>query len=333
MVGSFFNSVLNISDFRTVILSGGLLEHQIMERLDSLEMIGCSPRTMSVRRPHDYRSWPITKPPIDFAFKLPDKNYGHSMVLTNDLKILVCGGFVRESYECLQLSKRSGNWVFHSYFNFPRSLGTAIVMPNGIYYFGGVRSPETSEFLATGKKNWVQGPTIPKPGFKIGSGVRISDTELLLLGGRGSESRILKYNIGNRQWTRLNDMIVRRSEHSSCVFDGKIIVTGGINALYDESYLRTEVIQLSDMTSRLAGPHKIRRQNHSMAITTLEQKPVLVAFAGTSSDSVEVWDTKNEQWTYPYVHAESGYVRLDLPCRTYAGCVSVPTAFLFEFMM
>ena len=299
-----------------------------MGKLDSVEMIGCSPRTVSIRRPYTVVYEPR---PIDFLLHLPDENYGHSMVLTNDLKILVCGGFAKDFMECLQL-KRNGTWVFYSYLNFPRSLGTAIVMPNGVYYFGGVRSPETSEFLPNGKRVWVKGPMIPKPGFEIGSGVRISDTELLLLGGRGSESRILKYNIENRQWTRLNDMIVRRSEHSSCVFDGKIIVTGGINALYDEKYLRTEVIQLSDMTSRLAGPHKIRRQNHSMAITTLGQKPVLVAFAGATSSSVEVWDSKNEQWKYPYVH-ESGYVSLDAGRRSYVGCVSVPTASLFDLMM
>ena len=302
-----------------------------MGHLDSVEMIGCSPRTVSIRRPYTVVYEPR---PIDFFILLPHKTYGHSMIFTNDLKVLVCGGFTevsRQSKECFQL-ERNGNWVLHSSFNFPRSLGTAISMPNGIYYFGGVHSPETSEFLPTGKENWVQGPTIPKPGFEIGSGVRISDAELLLLGGRGSESRILKYNIENRQWTRLNDMIVRRSEHSSCVFDGKIIVTGGINALYDEKYLRTEVIQLSDMTSRLAGPHKIRRQNHSMAITTLGQKPVLVAFAGATSSSVEVWDSKNEQWKYPYVH-ESGYVSLDAGRRSYVGCVSVPTASLFDLMM
>ena len=299
-------------------------EHVEMEHLDSVDMIGCSPRTVSFRK---------LPGPIEFSILLPDKTYGHSMIFTNDLKILVCAGFTevsRQSNECFQL-ERNGNWVLHSFFRFPRSLGTAISMPNGVYYFGGVFSPETSEFLATGEKNWVQGPAIPNPGLKCGSGVKISDTELLLLGGVGSENRVLKYNIENRQWTRLNDMIVRRYYHCSCVFDGKVILTGGTNELYDENYLRTEVIQLSDMTSRLAGPLKIPRKNHSMAITTLGQKPVLVAFAGATSSYVEVWDSKNEQWKFQYVHSGSGYVRMNV-LRSYAGCVSVPTSYLFDFL-
>ena len=78
--------------------------------------------------------------------------------------------------------------------------GVTVSMPNGLYIFGGGYSAplsDTFEFLPPGSNVWKLGSTqIPK-GFTNGCAVRISDHELVLIGGRG-EYLIFKYlnNIG-----------------------------------------------------------------------------------------------------------------------------------------
>ena len=67
--------------------------------------------------------------------------------------------------------------------------GAAVSMPNGLYIFGGGYSAQLSntfEFLPQGSNVWKLGSTrIPK-GFTQGCVVRISDHELLLIGGKGA---------------------------------------------------------------------------------------------------------------------------------------------------
>ena len=73
--------------------------------------------------------------------------------------------------------------------------GVTVSMPNGLYIFGGGYSAplsDTFEFLPPGSNVWKLGSTqIPK-GFTNGCAVRISDHELVLIGGRG-EYLLLKY--------------------------------------------------------------------------------------------------------------------------------------------
>ena len=73
--------------------------------------------------------------------------------------------------------------------------GVTVSMPNGLYIFGGGYSAQLSdtfEYLPPGSNVWKLGSTqIPK-GFTHGCAVRISDHELVLIGGRG-EYLLFKY--------------------------------------------------------------------------------------------------------------------------------------------
>ena len=66
--------------------------------------------------------------------------------------------------------------------------GVTVSMPNGLYIFGGGYSAQLSdtfEYLPPGSNVWKLGSTqIPK-GFTHGCAVKISDHELVLIGGRG----------------------------------------------------------------------------------------------------------------------------------------------------
>ena len=79
-----------------------------------------------------------------------------SLVTTNNGEILSCGA---QSRQCLILKNRA--WVKHSTLKSVRIGAVGIQMPNGIYMFGGNKSPYTSEFLPNGSTVWQQGPEIP----------------------------------------------------------------------------------------------------------------------------------------------------------------------------
>ena len=79
-----------------------------------------------------------------------------TLVTMSNGNILSCGG---QSKLCFVLKKRA--WVKHSTMNSVRIGAVGVQMPNGIYMFGGNKSPNTSEFLPNGSTVWHQGPEIP----------------------------------------------------------------------------------------------------------------------------------------------------------------------------
>ena len=131
--------------------------------------------------------------------KFPE-NYDRdrSLVIMNNGDIFSCGG---KSRTCFILEDHL-RWVYHSTLNYVRLGAVIIQMPEGIYVFGGIESPNTSEFLANNAENWRTGPDVPyfassmtsiglkylkrfaKPpsecDYKI-NGHAISNTELILI--------------------------------------------------------------------------------------------------------------------------------------------------------
>ena len=88
--------------------------------------------------------------------------------------------------ECLVYKKNK--WVHHSTLNSPKSSSITIIMPNGIYVFGGKAfesdSGTTAEFLGNGEHQWKELDTnIPSPGLPSSDGVAISDEEIIFTGG------------------------------------------------------------------------------------------------------------------------------------------------------
>ena len=70
--------------------------------------------------------------------------------------ILSCGG---KSQKCFVLKKQE--WVEDSTLERDRSGAVGIQMPDGIYLFGGIDSPYTSQFLPNSSTVWKKGPDIP----------------------------------------------------------------------------------------------------------------------------------------------------------------------------
>ena len=83
-------------------------------------------------------------------------NSERCLVTMNNGNILSCGG---QSKLCYILKNKA--WVEHSTMNNVRIGAVGVQMPNGIYMFGGNKSPNTSEFLQNNSTIWQQGPDIP----------------------------------------------------------------------------------------------------------------------------------------------------------------------------
>ena len=75
---------------------------------------------------------------------------------------------------------------------------------------------------------WEHGPDIPDVGIQHGCGVRISDTELVLIGGYNTWNRVIRFNIQTSTWTSMPDLITGRRYHSCAFVNDKIIVAGKI---------------------------------------------------------------------------------------------------------
>ena len=202
---------------------------------------------------------------------LPEGNDGNSMVITNDNKILSISGKAGDGKQCHIF--QDGHWKHHSVLNKRRVGAVAITTKDGIYCFGGQGdSRQTSEFLPNNAKHWQEGPMIPEDGIRYGHGVAISPTEILLIGGAGTEHKVCKLDVTSLQWsTAMPDTIEPRRFHSSAFFKGKVVVTGG-----DRSPRTSEIIDLTNGTSRRVGDLNVPRSGHGMGILQTANGPKLI---------------------------------------------------------
>ena len=210
---------------------------------------------------------------------------------------MTLGGGHGDSKQCYKLV--NDKWQKQTPLTQPRMFAVGITMADGIYVFGGKDSPLTSDFLPNGQSEWQAGPAIPEPGIKYGHGVAISPTELLLVGGMETMKKILKYNIESRTWTDMGSLLQGRHTHKCFFHGGNIVVTGG----YGGGYLKsTEIVNVSDGTSRKVGDLNVARDNHGMGVACINRKSKLIVFGGYNQDdkyldSIEEWDEENETWT------------------------------------
>ena len=59
---------------------------------------------------------------------------------------------------------------------------SAITLPTGVAFLGGINHEKSTEFLPKGSNNWVESPTLPMP-VKQSCALAISDTEFHVSGG------------------------------------------------------------------------------------------------------------------------------------------------------
>ena len=77
---------------------------------------------------------------------------------------------------------------------------------------------------------WKEGPEIPDFGLDSGCGVRISDKELLIIGGYNTENRILRLTTDDDTWHETSIQLPHPKIYHRCiVYNNKVIIAGGFD--------------------------------------------------------------------------------------------------------
>ena len=128
---------------------------------------------------------------------LPIEKIRASSMVLHDGAILLCGG-VRNVRKCLKLDH--GTWKEHSTLNQKRYSHSAVATQTGIFLFGGSLTGETYEYLPKGSDTWLMGKTEIPGGFFDGCAIAVqSKQEIWLIGGTGTENRILCFNANDHE--------------------------------------------------------------------------------------------------------------------------------------
>ena len=247
---------------------------------------------------------------------LPDQTFSKPSVFQLGQNIFICGGtmYSYQHYNKRRCYKLENNtWTEYNTLISDRTFATHITTKTDeVYIFGGRDSPFDSEILRLNHTKWQKGQDIPDR-LDEGCGVRISETELLLIGGYNTSNRILKYNINDGTWHNTSiHLKIGRLQHRCILFKNKVFVTGGIDMTPNapEGYLRsTEIIEVGkngELSIRIGPNLYIPRYNHGMGIMTIGRVPTLIAFGGLNGikpnnaidvwHEYEMWNSTREKW-------------------------------------
>ena len=228
---------------------------------------------------------------------LPKSICVSSMVAHNG-KILLCGGN-GNSDKCLQLDH--GTWKEHSTLNVERVAHSAATTQAATFIFGGFFS-KTYEYLPNDSTEWIMGKTEIPGDFEDGYAIAVkSGQEIWLIGGDGTEKRVLSFNVNDHTFQVLPFQLdVERVGHRCAIIPNtnKIIITGGCS---DSSYLDSaEILDIQDGSITMASPMNSKRYGHGMGVVTINGEEKLAVFGGYDGnnyfDSVELYNTKTEKW-------------------------------------
>jgi len=223
---------------------------------------------------------------------------GHISVTTEDGRTLVCGGMV-SSYRqpihtknCIQFNFWYNTWDYHSHLTSEyRSQSVAIALKHGTYILGGFwGSQRSSEFLATGSSTWTTNvPQIPGNGMWMSCGVKLSDTEFVIIGGMLDETQVRMYSTTKKVWTEWTRLRIGVYGQSCVKFGDEILIAGGISSYDNEKEGRkTLIYNIEKQSVREVAPLKYIRFLASMVI--YQGKPLIMGGTGQNGKRGEVWN-------------------------------------------
>jgi len=193
------------------------------------------------------------------------------------------------SKKCYSLDVASGVWRDHSSLTEPRSGGVAITLLSGTYIFGGNSNNNevTSDYLPASEQSWKPGPKIPGGNpYYLGCGVKVSDTELLLIIG----PNLFKYSESEGKLQKMPSQITVVNSPNCALIGNNVIVT-------TENY-KPQIIPLNNFQPRYADGKDSSLMRDM--ITVGGHYPRLLAYDAFTSvgepTDVYQWDEVKEQW-------------------------------------
>ena len=239
----------------------------------------------------------------------PPRVSGEASMVQHDGTILVCGGFKNEQ-KCLQLDH--GTWKEHSTLNQKRRYHSAVKTQTATFLFGGVGviSSRTYEYLPKGSTSWLMGKTEIPGGFFLGCASLVkSDQEIWLIGGAGSDKRILSFNVNDHTFRELALQLNRVRIGHNCAFipnTKKIMIAGGCSGPGEaakDCFNSTDILDTENETITAASPMNSVRSFHGMGVLTINGEDRLAVFGGFIGrkwlDSVETYNSQTEKWEIP----------------------------------
>merc|ERR1712223_1676592 len=168
---------------------------------------------------------------------------------------------------------------------------------NAVYLFGGRFEP-TYEYMVNDENVWQEGKTTIPGGFREGCVVKLNNNELALIGGGGTERRIMKFNTATKvfteNWGRLKQP---RYGHACVPLGNNILVVGGVGKA------SSELINIEDGRQSETEVGDLNSERNYFGLVSLggNMKKILAiggrdARGGTDHDSVEEYDENTGQW-------------------------------------
>ena len=160
---------------------------------------------------------------------------------------------------------------------------------------------KTFEYLPKDSTEWLSGKTEIPEGFIDGCAIAVkSGQEIWLIGGIGTEKRILSFNVESHTFQVMPfQLSVGRNSHG-CAFipnTNKVMITGGYgNGVLDSA----EMIDTEDGIVTIASPMNSERNSHGIGIVTVNGEDRVTVFGGYNEgkvlDSVELYNAKTGKW-------------------------------------
>ena len=222
---------------------------------------------------------------------LPARIKGSSLALHNG-KFLLCGG---ENIRQKCFWWNHGAWRLYSNLKRNRIDHSTVTTQTATFLFGGLDSPTTYEYLLKDADEWIIGKKEIPGGLYKGCAIAVrSEQEIWLIGGIGTEQRILSFNVKDHAFHVLPLQLNVGRSAFRCAFipnTNKIMITGGHDWRYD--YLdSTEIIDTEDGSVIMASPMNLKRFDHGMGTITINGEKRLAVF----NTFIELYNTQTEQW-------------------------------------
>ena len=202
--------------------------------------------------------------------------------------------------KCLKFDH--GTWKQHSTLNKERVRHSTVTTQTATFLFGGLYSRKTFEYLPKGSTTWLMGKTEIPGGFSNGCAIAVkSDQDILLIGGSGTEKRILSFSVNDHTFTELPFQLnVGRFGHRCAYIPNtkKVMITGGIHHRYFKS---TEILDTENGTVTMASPMNHTRSEHGIGVLTIKGNERLAVLGGNEGmisrlDSVETFNSQTGKW-------------------------------------
>ena len=231
------------------------------------------------------------------AMKLPSlpKGFNTSSMVLDNGNSLACS-YVHHWFHYLV----NGTWMYsnHNRYRMRWEHLSVVTTQVATFVFGGIEN--SYEYLPKDSTTWIVGLKKIPGGFFNGCAIALkTDREIWLIGGLGTERRILSFNVIDHTFCELPFQLNEGRIGLRCAYipnSNKIMLTGG----HDLS--STEIIDTVDRSVKRASPMNYARYKHGMGVITIKGENRLAVFGGINwsmdlrYNCVELYNTQTEKW-------------------------------------